>query len=131
MLPILYVVVMIEFRFEYDFSLAESVKYYDENMEKHVISFRKVACAIREKIRCECAAPQYRYHRDVDIGGIGNRCHAKHQHACRNNGFQLHSLLLGVKFIKNAVRCLAARTDGGYCHSVVHPERSFSRPDGP
>ena len=57
MLPILYVVVMIEFRFEYDFSLAESVKYYDENMEKHVISFRKVACAIREKIRCECAAP--------------------------------------------------------------------------
>lgn len=58
MLPILYVVVMIEFRFEYDFSLAESVKYYDENMEKHVISFRKVACAIREKIRCECAAPQ-------------------------------------------------------------------------
>ena len=60
MLPILYVVVMIEFRFEYDFSLAESVKYYDENMEKHVISFRKVACAIREKIRCECAAPHTR-----------------------------------------------------------------------
>ena len=69
MLPILYVVVMIEFRFEYDFSLAESVKYYDENMEKHVISFRKVACAIREKIRCECAAPHLGLMAQVSVSG--------------------------------------------------------------